>query len=68
MNLPWTPGLLEHGSLTIHYFIQPNDRQVVIVGMLEASEHLMPLSREIVYLVSGPYLLNMDLLSSHPIL
>ena len=63
-----TPGLLEHSSLAINYFIQPNDRQIIIPGMLKASKYLLLLSREIVDLERYSSLLNMDLLPSHSIL
>ena len=63
-----TPGLLEHSSLAINYFVQPNDRQVIIPGMLKASKYLLLLSREIVDLERCSSLLNMDLLPSHSIL
>lgn len=63
-----TPGLLEHSSLAINYFVQPNDRQVIIPGMLKANKYLLLLSREIVDLERCSSLLNMDLLPSHSIL
>ena len=63
-----TPGLLEHSSLAINYFIQPNDRQVVILGMLKPSEYLLLLPWKIVDLERCPSLLNMYLLPSHSIL
>ena len=63
-----TPGLLEHSSLAINYFVQPNDRQVVIPGMLKAIEYLLLLPWEIVDLERCSSLLNMDLLPSHSIL
>ena len=68
MNSFRTPGLLEHSSLAIDYFVQPNDRQVIIPGMLKASKYLLLLSREIVDLERCSSLLNMDLLPSHSIL
>ena len=63
-----TPSLFEHSCLAIDYFIQPNDRQIVILGMLKASEYLLLLSWEIVDLERCPSLLNMDLLPPHSIL